>query len=362
MSHRIPVSIASDLYAAICDAHPIVDWGALPADIMSDDERVNDVDALTFAELGYYRDPCGSDAIRMMEFIRDWRALDPTDVTMMVRWHGCRQVFDFDPTLVSALIETGAEDVPVEALRRLPYPIQFVRCAIGGYDGFLAWLDHDPQDGRVEVLAIDFLQRGSLRRWRYLVPLGMTVEGYVQKTVEEDEEYARDIQRCLERPVAVRFEDIPSIQRTGSPREVSDGLASVISGAVSLLLYVCSEEADVEVTYRPPRPGRGQRPGPRTNPETHVSVGARLGPALGEARKVNEGNRAPWDDSMAGCSRSVTPHIRRGHWQHYWVGPRKGRTDGRFGDELIVHWIPPVPVLGGDAMEVIHRASDEEER
>lgn len=47
--------------------------------------------------------------------------------------------------------------------------------------------------------------------------------------------------------------------------------------------------------------------------------------------------------------------VRRAHWQHYWTGKRKGRDDGRFGDELVVRWIPPVFVNGeGEAVEVVH--------
>lgn len=34
---------------------------------------------------------------------------------------------------------------------------------------------------------------------------------------------------------------------------------------------------------------------------------------------------------------------------------RKGRDDGRFGDELVVRWIPPVFVNGdGEAVGVVH--------
>ena len=55
--------------------------------------------------------------------------------------------------------------------------------------------------------------------------------------------------------------------------------------------------------------------------------------------------------------RMVAPHIRAAHWQHYWTGKRKGRTDGRFGDELVIRWVPPTPVNEGRGAvaETIHR-------
>ena len=74
-----------------------------------------------------------------------------------------------------------------------------------------------------------------------------------------------------------------------------------------------------------------------------------MGRAIGAAKVVAFGS------GKGDGTRTVSPHVRRAHWQHYWTGKRKGRDDGRFGDELVVRWVPPVFVNGdGDAIEVVH--------
>lgn len=47
----------------------------------------------------------------------------------------------------------------------------------------------------------------------------------------------------------------------------------------------------------------------------------------------------------------------------YITGKRKGRDDDGFGDELIVKWIPPIPInaSAGNVMETIHMTMQEDE-
>lgn len=61
-------------------------------------------------------------------------------------------------------------------------------------------------------------------------------------------------------------------------------------------------------------------------------VGYRIGAAL--KRYVQQSESA-----SIGSGKKKIPHTRRGHWHHYWTGPRN--SDNR---KLIVHWIPPIAV------------------
>jgi hypothetical protein len=47
--------------------------------------------------------------------------------------------------------------------------------------------------------------------------------------------------------------------------------------------------------------------------------------------------------------RTPVPHVRRAHWHSYWTGPRKEPKKR----ELIVKWMPPVPV--GFTLEEVER-------
>lgn len=350
MSRRVPLSHASEVVSALRECHGRIAWADMPPTLRSDDQAAYDATALGLAELGLAGRPAG-DADRAA-LLRDWRTLVPQDVSMVARWTASPHVYDFDPSLAGALEGTGVEDVPSVALAALPYPIQYVRCGIGGYDGFLAWHDRDPEGVEGDMLSLVFLRRDSLARARYYVPLDGTVGDFVRRTAEQDEEWRRRVEGASNgRPVGVRIGDIPSAQGGSDGATREGNLAALVSGALSLLLYVCSQEADVEVTYRPPSGGRGQRVGRRTNPETVHGVGARVGRALGAPV-------AAYGAVAQGGHRTVSPHVRRAHWQHYWVGPRKGRDDGRHGDELIVKWIPPIAVLGGGGTEVVHAADE----
>lgn len=125
--------------------------------------------------------------------------------------------------------------------------------------------------------------------------------------------------------------------------------------ALNLLLFVLSAENGAEIVYTPPKTPRGQKVGRRTNTETVRMLGAKIGSAIGAARRVRY---APHHGTG---ERTVAPHVRRVHWQSFWTGKRKGRKDGKFGDELVVKWIPPIPVNqgAGEVTETVHLNSTE---
>lgn len=114
-------------------------------------------------------------------------------------------------------------------------------------------------------------------------------------------------------------------------------------------MYVVSEENDPRIVYSPVKSGQGRRRGRNANPETITELGATIGRKLGEAHR--SGRSLPAE----GAGRTVAPHMRRGHWQSFWVGPRKNRTDGRFGDKLVVKWVSPIAVNGAaETGETVH--------
>lgn len=127
------------------------------------------------------------------------------------------------------------------------------------------------------------------------------------------------------------------------------------TASLNLLLFVLSAENGAEIAYTPPKTPRGQKVGKRTNTETVRMLGAKIGSAIGAARRVGY---APHEGTG---ERTVAPHVRRAHWQSFWTGKRKGREDGKFGDELVVKWIPPIPVNqgAGEVTETVHLNSTE---
>lgn len=129
---------------------------------------------------------------------------------------------------------------------------------------------------------------------------------------------------------------------------------------MNLLLFTLSAENDPQVIYTPSRHIAKQKAGAKTNLETVILLGAKIGHAIGEAKRCERDSGAV-SNSDSKLPRSRAPHVRIAHWHHYWVGKRKDRSDGQFGDELVLKWIPPIPVnIGnGEVIEMVHQqASD----
>jgi hypothetical protein len=117
------------------------------------------------------------------------------------------------------------------------------------------------------------------------------------------------------------------------------------------LLYVCTEQPDIEV-YQPraTRHGKPTKRQARRRPrpddiDTIVKLGFRMGPVLHQARSQWEQSQSTQPGTADG-ERRVRPHQKKGHFRTYWTGP--GRV------EPIVKWIAPFWVnenLLGDSGE-----------
>lgn len=331
MSRRIPPSAATRLVEGIVTRYPGVGWDGLPPDLLSDSSIA--MSGAAAAMRATLRGGLPSFQDYMSCALRGDFLL-PFDVVMAARWRSCRQVYRFDAALSGELGAHGLDGtMPAEVLGMMPYPIVYVEAPglsapfRGGPRpavGFVSWIDRDAETHESVLMFCWILTEGRTWTW---VPLdgSLTLSEATRRIVTED---------------GMLFGDSEVARET---------LDACLSHALSLLVYISSEEADVQITYRPPAGGRGQRGGRRTNPETIRTVGTRIGRALGEARRHGAGDGGP-------ATRTVAPHVRAAHWQHYWVGPRKGRTDGKPGDHLVVRWIPPTFVGLGNVDEIIHEA------
>jgi hypothetical protein len=127
------------------------------------------------------------------------------------------------------------------------------------------------------------------------------------------------------------------------PEEYREAARGWLPPALSLVLYLCSQAAEIS--------GRAGSPG---NPAPRITRrhGARLYPAEGP-RQWNVGMRlgAALRAALAAEARGGTtderqgmrPHIRRAHWHAFLSGPRTAPNRRR---EL--RWMPPIPVALAD--------------
>lgn len=327
MAKRIPLSRASREADRVTEAFggPMADASAGLANVEA--EALEAVDRLVVAAGGIEKASMAwSRLTGGMSIYEDavWSSL----------WSGCKHVYRIDRRVADELAAQGMDgSVPAEALRRLPYPIVYIeaRITIGlddrelGAAGFVAYRS----GGELELVA---LCDGGLR-----VALDVPLDGDERSLADVVDEQLGEMERIARAGGG-------QLDRVGARGQMGRAYAAMLN----LLLYVIHEEEDVEVVYAPARQGDGRKPGRRSNPETIELVGVRMGRALGAARRVAGGG--------SGGGSKKAPHMRRAHWQAFWTGRRKGRTDGMHGDELVLRWIPPIEVNGGgDSHETVHR-------
>ncbi|EKO3632387.1 hypothetical protein M3894_002917 [Vibrio metschnikovii] len=118
------------------------------------------------------------------------------------------------------------------------------------------------------------------------------------------------------------------------PAETAEKMAENLYGLVSLVLYVCSEEPEIDDLRTP-----GEAPS-RPQP-TKTKKGWKLFPAKKVkiwtvGKEASKAIRSFNEELQAGSTGSkVRPHVRRAHWHGYWTGKR-GTSEQRF----IYKWIP----------------------
>jgi hypothetical protein len=247
--------------------------------------------------------------------------LDVARLGAVGTWRVTQGIYRFDPALYDAIADTPVSgDVPHDVLYRMPEWCVYVEtperkwCG-SALHGFFAHLEHDVNSGRAEVRLLLDADSG-------LQPMPLHLGAW-----------------SLSESIA-RAVDVAAVQALtvgeSMPAGVVAAVRSEVEPLMSLLLYLCSQNAEIgDGARRPsnPEPKRtkaGWRLFPPDRPTTW-DVGVRLGSALRAAYHAEQ-------TGQGGAHAGPRPHIRRAHWHGYWVGPRDGER--RFD----LRWMPPIPV------------------
>lgn len=282
-------------------------------------------------------------------------AVHPALFGALVSWRPTKGIYRFHPALYEALIETDLDgEVPSSLLLRMPGHAVFIETPVSEnmpfpIEGFFAYLSRMGKQDELQIVA---LQRKDERFHNdefaplrdltlFSLPLGNhPVSDLVRLHFERSETDANEA-------------DI----RKSKYSETDDGakliIEHVVSGMLSLLLYLCSEQPEID-DWMPPEPkakffGTKQRL-IAAKEATSWNVGLRIGAALDlsskqERERENEG----------GTGTTLRPHIRRAHWHSFWVGKRGEQT-------LSLRWLPPIAVNTEGAENlpaVIHQVQGE---
>nr|DAU70479.1 MAG TPA: hypothetical protein [Caudoviricetes sp.] len=231
---------------------------------------------------------------------------------MSNHWRRTKLIYEFDKTLVEELTAQTDLAVASEMLKRLPFECAYIMTPnLFSYndepvDGFMCLKRHD-------VLQILFVAWNKKD--------GTTNEGLLDihldaKTLEESDK--------LSQKASVRrgliSEHAPSTH-TGN-------------GIIQLLLYLCAANADVK-ERRPTTVAKKTPKASDKRPVRHWDVGVRVGATIKRNRSyAAQTQRKGGDHKQHARPR---PHLRRGHWSHFWTGKRDSADR-----ERILKWIEPV--------------------
>jgi hypothetical protein len=272
-----------------------------------------------------------------------------TDGAIFRLWSRSKVVYAMDDLLLGYLSEASSSPIPTQILEQLPHPDPFV---------LLPKPDlNDPLTAYYSTrinLPVGAFVFGRYNQAQQLTStadakredLGLMFVGF------RDTDHGPDLitLRCtipLQGP-SFRVEDAVNATiakfrfnehlAEDDPAKLEAWLRTYVGQAFNSLLYVCTEQPDIEV-YEP-RAGRRGKPTkrqdrrrPRSDDiDTIVKLGFRMGPALHQARTRWERSQPAQPGSATG-GRRVRPHQKKGHYRTYWTGP---------GRELpILKWISP---------------------
>ena len=270
------------------------------------------------------------DAYRSDPATREALLTDPAIVAALYAWRATQNIYRFDPELFLDLAQTPLDgDIPHEILYRLPDWCVYIdlnpdNAADEPIRGLFAHLEYDFNDDRTELrflIDADDPETGGV-----LIPVVIHLGPW-------------SIAEAIARTKAVIEQNNKTVFGAASTADEFWGaIAGPITAWTSLLLYICSENADIDgLATRPARhvTVKKTKKGPRIFPPDQPrvwDVGVRLGSALRRARVMEEAEM----ESAARSHQSPRPHVRRAHWHTYRVGPKRANTT--------LKWLPPIPV------------------
>ncbi len=256
------------------------------------------------------------------------QVVDVSALSAMAPWRLTKGVYRFDPDLYAALVGTDLRGpIPCDVLFRLPEWCLYMetpdlRFMDEQLDGVWAHLEWDAESNRGEL-------RILLHVGERLIPIPVLLGAWsIAEAVEK-------MFCAAEAALAGR-----TLRETDPV-----SMANAITPIVSMLLYLCADEPEIEDRAFP-----GVRPGRPVSKKIKGmlrffeagkirvwDVGTQTGERLRQAQERARADTSTGDQHQQERE-SPIPHVRRAHWHGFWSGPLAG--DRRFS----VKWLPPILV------------------
>ena len=235
-------------------------------------------------------------------------------------WRLSKEVYVIDEDLKDLLFEQDGElDVPDEVLLQLPYPCFYVELPNTYYradkiHGFFVTLEYDVNNGDKELKPVFITDDGNI--FSYSIHIGA-------KTIEESVD-------MLDKQALENTNGDKELKRLAL-RAMQDSAETKIflKQILQVILYILAQNAEITPSSEQSFiTKRGKTVKDKYSEIRKWDVGIRVGAAIRQ-QKAKESEH-----------QSTRPHMRRGHWHHFWTGP-KAQPEER---KLILKWLSPMAI------------------
>jgi hypothetical protein len=253
-------------------------------------------------------------------------------LTPAIAWRPYKQIYTFSKEIMDVLIEQkdAKMDIPVQILKNLPYPCAYFDVPFE--ENLLGFFVHyDVREEGKLYLAMEFISK--LRNGE------IGYNGYLELQIKENTTIEDEIKRFSARiwdTLPTHFMSVYGKDGTPSYAEQTKRTMNRASTAIQFILYICSKNAEIkpdERTKATPKPAKSRRIKDTYKEIRKSNCGQEF--AVNVRRMTDHNKNISIPNPEAHGTRK-SPHIRRGHWHHYWTGPRTGERT------LILNWIAPV--------------------
>ena len=271
--------------------------------------------------------------------------MDATLMAAIAPWRIYKHIYRFAKETEVLLLEQISDSIiPVEVLKNLPFPSIYIETqTIDDINGFFAHIENDVNDHHFELrLTIITIQGEWISIPLHLFPGGTVSDGL----------------NAMHDEVIKQSQKIPHnefLQRKVKMWDQYYDMAFAISASlVQLVLYICAQNSEIEADKEHEKivriPKSKEFIKDRYREIKIYNCGELTARILREVDSKS-GMQVTYVKHN-GSGTAKRPHIRRGHWHHYWTGKKDERT-------IILKWQPPTYIHKEEAKEMIENIEKE---
>lgn len=282
------------------------------------------------------------------------RVLLTASIEPLAIWRQWKQIYRFDEDFEQYLLKdiSDLED-PVEVLKAMPYPCIYVETKhVSNMKGFFAMLDWDIDN---DNLMLTFYGRQDpdvypKEHFKFDFPVkirsivlepGKTIsQSIVPKEWQEMTDFAINEKEILM---------IDEMKKEWAECKGDEQDLNMVMEMLQLVLYICAANAEVEENPKQKAIHRAPKPNTKVKDKLSEVQAWDAGQKTGERIRILRAKPANYTGrTHAGTSSPKSPHFRRGHWHHYWVGKKDSEER-----KVKLNWVSPMFINGEDAEEQV---------